>query len=88
MSDENEEDIDDQSESSSGRYGVMDTNYGCDPSMIDDYEIDAPRTRTPDQSSNTQTKVHEWRERNHSQSLSDSNSSLDQHQSTAVLDPS
>lgn len=75
---EEEHDDDDESESSSDRYGIMNTNYACDPTTIDDYELDS--MEKPVETSNSRTKVHEWRERNHSQSLS-SNSSVEQDQS-------
>ncbi|CAF3919988.1 unnamed protein product, partial [Rotaria sp. Silwood2] len=76
---EAEEEDDDESESSSERYGIMNTNYGSDPNTIDDYELNT-NTRT-NQTTDSQTKVHEWHERNHSQSLSSSNSSIEQDQS-------
>jgi len=75
----NEIEHDDESESSSERYGIMNTNYGCDPNIIDDYELNT--IKTPDETSNSRTKVEQWHQRNHSQSLSSSNSSIDQDQS-------
>jgi hypothetical protein len=73
------EDDDNESESSSDRYGIMNTDYGCDPNTIDDYELDT--IEKPDQTCDSRTKVQEWHQRNHSQSLSSSNSSLEQNQS-------
>ncbi|CAF0865644.1 unnamed protein product [Adineta ricciae] len=70
---------DNESESSSSeRYGLMTTNYECDPSAIVDYELDT--IKKPDETTDSQTKVHEWNERHHSQSIS-SNSSNEQDQS-------
>jgi hypothetical protein len=57
----------------------MNTNYGCDPTTIDDYELDT--NEKPEQTSDSRTKVQEWHQRNHSQSLSSSNSSIEQDQS-------
>ena len=60
----------------------MTTNYGSDPTPVDDYELGTiPR---PIETDDTQTKVQEWRERHHSQSLGSSNASLDQDQSIPV----
>jgi hypothetical protein len=72
----NEEDNDSESESSSERYGIMHTNYACDPTTIDDYELNT--INKSDQTSDSRTKVQEWHERNHSQSLSSNNSSTEQ----------
>ncbi|CAF3386568.1 unnamed protein product [Rotaria sp. Silwood1] len=78
--DEDEDDDDDnESESSSERYGIMNTNYGSDPNSIDDYELDA--NKRSDQTTDSQTKVQEWHQRNHSQSLSSNNSSIEQDES-------
>jgi hypothetical protein len=57
----------------------MNNDYGCDPTAIDDYELDA--IQKPNETSDSQTKVQEWRQRNHSQSLSSSNTSINQDQS-------
>ena len=73
------DDDDDESESESDRYGIMNTNYECDPTTVDDYELDT--INRPSETDNSQTKVEQWRERNHSQSLSSSNASIDQDQS-------
>ena len=57
----------------------MNTNYQCDPATVDDYELDTiPKSN---ETSNSQTKVQEWHQRNHSQSLGSSSSSIDQDQS-------
>jgi len=72
----NEEDNDSESESSSERYGIMHTNYACDPTTIDDYELNT--INKSDQPSDSRTKVQEWHERNHSQSLSRNNSFTEQ----------
>jgi len=55
----------------------MNTNYECDPTTIEDYELDT--IKKPDETSDSRTKVQEWRQRNHSQSLS-SNSSIEKDQ--------
>ena len=79
MEDEEEEDDEDRSESLSGRYGMMDTDYGRDPTTVEDYELSSNQRSDPPHDS--RSKVHEWRERNHSQSLSsDSNASVEQDQ--------
>ncbi|CAF1359304.1 unnamed protein product [Adineta steineri] len=72
-----EEDNDSESDSASERYGIMTTNYECDPTTIDDYELNI--IKKPEQTTDSRTKVQEWHERNHSQSLS-SNSSTEQDQ--------
>ncbi|CAF4956313.1 unnamed protein product, partial [Rotaria socialis] len=41
-----EEDNGDESEVSSERYGIMETNYGSDHDEVDDYEID--KTNRPE----------------------------------------
>jgi hypothetical protein len=74
--DDADEDHDDQSESSSERYGIMDTNYACDPMTIDDYELNT--NERSNQVDTSRSKVHEWRQRNRSQSLDSSTSSLEQ----------
>jgi hypothetical protein len=73
------EEDDGASESSSERYGVMNTNYTSDPTTIEDYELEEPKK--PEGTSDSRTKVQEWHQRNHSQSLSSSNSSIEQDQS-------
>lgn len=58
----------------------MNTNYGSEHSEVDDYEVNS--MEKPEQPvTDSQTKVEEWRQRNHSQSLSSSNESLGQDQS-------
>jgi hypothetical protein len=57
----------------------MNTNYECDPTTIEDYELNNTIEK-PNEPSDSRTKVQEWRQRNHSQSLS-SNSSAEQEQS-------
>jgi hypothetical protein len=57
----------------------MTTNYGCDPITVDDYELKTNKKAEPVHDS--RAKVQEWHQRNHSQSLSSSNSSIDQDQS-------
>lgn len=66
---------DDESESSSDRYGLMTTNYGCEPSTVDDYDLD--EIKKPEETTDSQTKVQEWRQRHHSQSLSSNHSSVE-----------
>ncbi|CAF5184407.1 unnamed protein product, partial [Rotaria magnacalcarata] len=79
VSDE-EEDNDDESEVSSERYGIMETNYGSDHGEVDDYEIEKTNRPEPP-TTDSRTKVQEWHQRNHSQSLSSSNASLEEDQS-------
>lgn len=78
------EDEDDESESSSDRYGLMTTNYGCEESTIDDYDLD--EMKKPEETTDSQTKVQEWRERHHSQSLSSNHSSIGDDQATPTVD--
>ncbi|CAF4217398.1 unnamed protein product [Rotaria socialis] len=56
------------------------TNYGSDHDEVDDYEIDKTNRPEPP-TTDSRTKVQEWHQRNHSQSLSSSNASLEQDQS-------
>ncbi|UJR35556.1 hypothetical protein I4U23_028309 [Adineta vaga] len=73
----NEENESESESESSERYGLMTTNYECDPSVIDDYELNTIKNST--ETTDSQTKVHEWHQRNHSQSLSsDSSAEHDQ----------
>ena len=67
MENETREDRDDQSETSSDRYGLMETNYDCDPIVVDDYELNLAQTADP--ADNSQTKVYEWRKRNDHSSM-------------------
>lgn len=60
----------------------MNTNYGSDPILVDDYELNNI-TKT-DSIDDSRTKVQAWRQRNHSQSLSTSHSSLEQDQAITV----
>jgi hypothetical protein len=60
----------------------MSTNYECDPTTINDYELDT--LKKPEETSDSRTKVQEWHERNHSQSLGSSNSSIEQDQSIPI----
>lgn len=62
----------------------MNTNYGSDPTTITDHELNI--IPTPNETSDSQIKVQQWRERNHSQSLGSSNSSLNQDQSLPTED--
>lgn len=57
----------------------MTTNYDCDPTTIDDYELNS--MEKPVETSDSRTKVQEWRQRNHSQSLSSNSSVEEQDQS-------
>ena len=75
---------DDESESASNRYGIMNTNYGSDPTTIVDDELNT--IPTPNETSDSQTKVQQWRQRNRSQSLGSSNSSLDRDQALPTED--
>ncbi len=76
--DDDDDDEEEESESESDRYGLMNTNYECDPTTVDDYELET--INRPSETNDTQSKVQEWRDRNHSQSLSSSNASIDQDQ--------
>ena len=58
--------IDDSDESSLERYGIMNTDYGYDPTTIDDYELNT--IERPSQTSDCCIKVQEWHQRNHLQS--------------------
>jgi hypothetical protein len=57
----------------------MNNDYGSDPTTVDDYELDT--INKPSETSDSQTRVQEWRKLNHSQTLHSSNSSIDQDQS-------
>ena len=50
--------------------------------QLNDYELDT--IKKPDETSDSRTKVQEWHQRNHSQSLSSSNSSIEQDQSVPI----
>ena len=59
----------------------METNYGCDSADVDDFDLVATATAS-DPPPDSRAKVHEWRQRNHSQSLSSSHSSIAEDQTT------
>lgn len=69
-----DEEQDDESETSSNRYGLMETNYNVDSKTVEDYDLDA-RATINDLPPDSVEKVEEWRQRNHSATADDQTTS-------------